>query len=793
MYFNIDWKNDKSPALTANNLNWLQTQFEEMVKQILEKKKDKTIPLGIRVDIDPNEAKVGEIFYLTGDDTQQKLSFTSGKTFYAFLQDPSGRLRYNYNGVEWRFKMVDKETACYLLQVGTEQEDDAGHGTPPGVSDNPYNPANKEYTIYYYTNGGTTIENQVVAGGSVITAPAGETTKAGYDFEGWFLDTDYTEPVQFPFEVYGNVNFYAKWVETAKTYYTVTFITNGGVAIQDMSIAEGEFINEPVTTREGCDFVGWYLDSAFATDMVIFPLQITADTTLYAKWEDATVYKTITYIYGVDDYSTIQVPVGTYATLETPTKDGYDFNGWYLENTYENKVESPMLVEDNTVLYAKWTEAIKYCTITYICPICKIVGASPTQVVKGSQLTNVSYGVESGYTPEGLYLDADYTQELQLPMVVENDLTIYIKATADILTISMLNIRYIKWMQTHDSSTITKPANVFNELQAIDSSGNNVALNKPVKYSWDENGWTTGALVNNGDSATMSHNTSSTNFTFSGVDYNYGRNSTITIDLETPTNLNSIKRWSYHDLDTANQITRIRHDKVYVSEDGITYYKIADETVNYQNTGDTGVEITLSNKLVSQCPILDLSYTVKDMGIRYLRWTSSSNKQGWSTVVAELECYDDAGTNIALAAENKMVRRTKSDGTFVDWNWTSPDTTAVDGNTYYNTSGGTGAMPGKYWELDLGKTYNVKRVVYYPYFSSNTYYDFKFEVSNDGINYYVIDNYLEYYVSSNINSSSNSSYKTQRALGTPLKYYLDEINPNDLEICTTPTGQETTE
>lgn len=428
MYFNIDWENDKSPGLTAANLNWLQTQYEELVKQIKEQKKDKTKPLGIRVDIDPDEAKVGEIFYLTGEDTQAQLSRTLGKTFYAFLQDPAGKLRYRMDNVEWRFKMVDKETACYLMQVGTEQEDDAGHGTPPSVSDNPYNPADKEYTIYYYTNGGTNIENQVVAGGSVITAPAGETTKKGYDFDGWYLDTDYTKPISFPFEVYGNVELYAKWVESEKIYYTVHFITNGGDIIEDVEVEAGTYYYAPEPAREGYNFTGWFLDASLSGEMIIFPYQINEDTTFYAAWEDATVYKTITYIYGVEDYSTVKVPVNSYIDLETPTKDGYDFNGWYKENTYQNKVESPILVEDNMILYAKWTEAIQYCTITYICPACQIIGASPTQIEKGKELTNVSYGVEMGYTAEGIYLDADYTQPVEFPMIVEEDLIIYIRA-----------------------------------------------------------------------------------------------------------------------------------------------------------------------------------------------------------------------------------------------------------------------------------------------------------------------------------------------------------------------------
>lgn len=47
------------------------------------------------------------------------------------------------------------------------------------------------------------------------------------------------------------------------------------------------------------------------------------------------------------------------ATVSTadPTLQGYDFGGWYTEETFEHKVEKTVTVSEDTVLYAKWTPA----------------------------------------------------------------------------------------------------------------------------------------------------------------------------------------------------------------------------------------------------------------------------------------------------------------------------------------------------------------------------------------------------------------------------------------------------
>jgi len=63
--------------------------------------------------------------------------------------------------------------------------------------------------------------------------------------------------------------------------YTVTFNTNGGTKIESIKTTKIE--ESPVTKRTNYIFDGWYLDNQFI-NLVIFPLKVENDITLYAKW-----------------------------------------------------------------------------------------------------------------------------------------------------------------------------------------------------------------------------------------------------------------------------------------------------------------------------------------------------------------------------------------------------------------------------------------------------------------------------------------------------------------------------
>ena len=71
-----------------------------------------------------------------------------------------------------------------------------------------------------------------------------------------------------------------------KVNYTVSFATNGGSAVSALTVVNGKLVKAPANpTRDNYDFVGWYADGEFKT-VFDFAAPITADTTLYAKWEE---------------------------------------------------------------------------------------------------------------------------------------------------------------------------------------------------------------------------------------------------------------------------------------------------------------------------------------------------------------------------------------------------------------------------------------------------------------------------------------------------------------------------
>lgn len=77
--------------------------------------------------------------------------------------------------------------------------------------------------------------------------------------------------------------------ENVGTKYTVSFATDGGTAISDKVVSEGEKISRPVDPeKEGYKFGGWYSDSSYTT-LFDFDSVISEDITIYAKWIEKTL------------------------------------------------------------------------------------------------------------------------------------------------------------------------------------------------------------------------------------------------------------------------------------------------------------------------------------------------------------------------------------------------------------------------------------------------------------------------------------------------------------------------
>ena len=71
------------------------------------------------------------------------------------------------------------------------------------------------------------------------------------------------------------------------TYYTVTFDSNGGTAVESQSVKSGKTATRPAApTRDNCTFKDWYRDTAFEKVWNFKKDKVTSDITLYAAWNN---------------------------------------------------------------------------------------------------------------------------------------------------------------------------------------------------------------------------------------------------------------------------------------------------------------------------------------------------------------------------------------------------------------------------------------------------------------------------------------------------------------------------
>ena len=74
----------------------------------------------------------------------------------------------------------------------------------------------------------------------------------------------------------------------APTEFTVTFDSCGGNTVPSV---KGKTVKtEPLPEKDGFDFVGWYENSDYSGNRVVFPYTISKDVKFYAKWQEKATY-----------------------------------------------------------------------------------------------------------------------------------------------------------------------------------------------------------------------------------------------------------------------------------------------------------------------------------------------------------------------------------------------------------------------------------------------------------------------------------------------------------------------
>lgn len=221
------------------------------------------------------------------------------------------------------------------------------------------------FQITYNLDGGSFIDTYPTTFTKGETVELVAPTKNGYQFIGWYTDSNFTDTtiINKIREYNQNITLYAKW----EKLYTINFNLDNGYLEEGTSVQinNKEDYEIPTPTKEGYRFLGWVLSgSSFDEYITVIEKGFESDVYLKAVWQK--VYS-ITYNVndGImpEDYIVEYVPAAN-EELPIPTKPGYDFKGWSFKIIPGTYTSIPISLEEDVTLTAIWTKSIY--TVQYV-------------------------------------------------------------------------------------------------------------------------------------------------------------------------------------------------------------------------------------------------------------------------------------------------------------------------------------------------------------------------------------------------------------------------------------------
>ena len=179
-------------------------------------------------------------------------------------------------------------------------------------------------TVTFDSQGCTEVASLTVQYGGYATKPSSP-SKKGYSFAGWYLNGD---PFFFSGPITADVTITAQW---SLNTYQISYDVNGGEGAEgnpSTYTVEDADITLAEPTRANYTFLGWYEGNTKFTEI---DTSLARDLSLVAKWSAPTAYS-ITYVLngGTNNPSNPSTYTSDdVVTLSDPSKEGYDFLGWY--------------------------------------------------------------------------------------------------------------------------------------------------------------------------------------------------------------------------------------------------------------------------------------------------------------------------------------------------------------------------------------------------------------------------------------------------------------------------------
>ena len=208
------------------------------------------------------------------------------------------------------------------------------------------------YTVTFDYDGGTPSDGAVTE----LSVPVYSTIeldtpeKEGYIFLGWFVGED-ANAAQFTSAsiVSRDMTLTAKWAQLS---YTVTFVDYYGDTVDVVTVMYGEAASAPAVPskiKEGSMiFSQWDVDYSCVTqDLTVQAVYVIDQYTVTFNTNGGSEIQNATYYVGA-------IP----DMPENPTKGGYHFLGWYLDEALTVPYAFDSALNENTTLYAYFSESM---------------------------------------------------------------------------------------------------------------------------------------------------------------------------------------------------------------------------------------------------------------------------------------------------------------------------------------------------------------------------------------------------------------------------------------------------
>lgn len=205
--------------------------------------------------------------------------------------------------------------------------------------------------------------------------------------------------------------------------YTVTFDANGGETRTTNKNVEfhSAYGTLPTPTRKNYNFIGWFtFKSGGAKIIESSTVAVAKNHTLYAHWIGKDFTISLNANGGIVSETKVTLTFGSRYKLPTPTKENYQFDGWYTLAKGGDQITPELLINENSKkkLYAHWTA--KTLTITLVA---YNGDTYEKQVTCGKKCGTLPSPKKSGKTFGGWYTWEDYSNYEATPVTASTVVT----------------------------------------------------------------------------------------------------------------------------------------------------------------------------------------------------------------------------------------------------------------------------------------------------------------------------------------------------------------------------------